>query len=135
MASAIKTFSRVKRTFLGENNSGVAYFPGCIATLNTPRIKSSVTRLIEKMTGERPPVIEGCCGGAWETFGYEENCGQTLDKLLSGLAQNPPKTIIVTCPHCYDVLWLQNRDKLVSIGIGEVKTLTEFVIEYSKKDN
>lgn len=135
MASAIKTLSRAKRTFLGENNSSVAYFPGCVATLNTPRIKSSVIKLIEKMTGERPPVIEGCCGGAWETFGYEENCGQTLDKLVSGLASasGGAKTIIVTCPHCYDVLWLQNRDKLISAGIGEVKTLTEFVIEYAKK--
>ncbi|MFZ3072502.1 MAG: LUD domain-containing protein [Thermodesulfobacteriota bacterium] len=133
MASAMKTLSLVKRTFFRENNSDIAYFPGCIATLNTPRIKSSVIKLMEKMTGKRPRVIEGCCGGAWESFGYEKNCGQTLDKLLAKLSRNPLKTIVVTCPHCYDILWLQNRDKLASAGIGEVKTLTQFVMESGKK--
>lgn len=112
-------------------SSGVAYFPGCISTVNAPNMRREITGLLEAMTGGPVNVIEGCCGGAWESFGFRKEYCETFDRLLHSIELSPPERIVVSCPHCYYVLWTQNGERLKKAGVGTVLRLTEMIKETS----
>ncbi len=107
--------------------AGVAYFPGCVATINAPGMRADTIKLLKLLNGVSPRVIEGCCGGVWETFGFKQEGRETFEKFLKNLSADPPKQLIVSCPHCYDFLWVENKQQLVEAGVESVLRLTEAV--------
>ncbi|MFQ5737198.1 MAG: LUD domain-containing protein [Thermodesulfobacteriota bacterium] len=118
---AVRRFSR--------SGSGLAYFPGCIPTVNLPGMRADIKKLMEAATGAQVRVLEGCCGGAWDTFGFKKECGETFERFVGAFALNPPERIVVSCPHCYEVLWIRNRERLEAAGVREVLRLTEIIKE------
>ncbi len=107
----------------------VAYFPGCVATVSTPGLKRDVSSLIELATGSKPHVIEGCCGGVWESLGFGGKFKRTFEGFVRRLGTRPARRIIVSCPHCYEIVWLRNREAMVNAGVTEVVRLTEALNE------
>jgi len=122
LASGAKAM--VKRS--GSASCTTAYFPGCVSTVNTPRVRSDILGFMKAVTGDDVRVVEGCCGGPWESFGFRKEAEETFDNLIRALELNPPERIVVSCPHCYDVLWVRNRARLKAAGVGRVMRLTEF---------
>jgi Fe-S oxidoreductase len=94
-------------------------------------MRREIAGLMEAIMGGPVSVIEGCCGGAWESFGFRKEYRETFDRFLHGIELNPPERIVVSCPHCYDVLWRRNGERLRSVGVGTVLRLTEMVLDAS----
>ena len=122
LASGAKAM--VKRS--GRASCTTAYFPGCVSTVNTPGVRSDILGFMKAVTGGDVRVMEGCCGGAWEAFGFRKEAVETFEALIRTLELNPPERIVVSCPHCYDVLWIKNKARLRNAGVGKVMRLTEF---------
>lgn len=126
-AASLKGAVRGLSRLLTFDAAGVAYFPGCMATVNTPAIRDDIVKILGRLAGEAPRVIEGCCGGVYESLGLRADYGRTFKRFLDCLGKTPPKTIVVSCPHCYDILWNKKKGDLKEAGVGEVVRLTEFV--------
>lgn len=110
----------------GAKDKKTAYFPGCVTTVNTPEIRDAVIKVIEYARGERPYIIEGCCGGAYDSFGFAEEREKGFDEFIKRAVESEAEEIIVTCPHCYGILD-ERRDRLESLGIKRVLRFTEAV--------
>ncbi|MBI2414182.1 MAG: LUD domain-containing protein [Deltaproteobacteria bacterium] len=103
-----------------------AYFPGCVTTINTPEIREAAIKVIEYARGERPSVIEGCCGGAYDSFGFSDEREKGFDDFLKSAGESGAEEIIVSCPHCYEMLD-ERRGRLEGRGVKRVLRLTEAV--------
>ncbi len=110
----------------GRASCTTAYFPGCVSTVNTPKVRSDILGFMRAVTGGDVRVLEGCCGGAWETFGFRKEAAETFEALIRSLELKAPERIVVSCPHCYDALWHKNGTRLRNAGVGRVMRLTEF---------
>src|SRR4030067_3274927 len=97
LASGAK--SMLKRS--GSASSTTAYVPGCISTVNTPGVRSDILGFMKAVTGGDVRVIEGCCGGAWETFGFRKEGAETFAGVIRSLALYPPERIGVFLPPRY----------------------------------
>ncbi len=103
-----------------------AYFPGCVTTINAPEIRDAAIKVIEYARGERPSVIEGCCGGAYDSFGFAEEREKGFDEFLKRAGESGAKEIIVSCPHCYEIL-KERGERLESQGVARVLRFTEAI--------
>lgn len=110
----------------GSSSCTTAFFPGCVSTVNTPRVRSDILGYLKAVTGNGVRVIEGCCGGPWESFGFRKEAAETFERFMHSIELNPPERIVVSCPHCYDVLCVKNGARLAAAGVGKVLRLTEF---------
>ncbi|MBI5560802.1 MAG: LUD domain-containing protein, partial [Deltaproteobacteria bacterium] len=127
-ASSVKGVIKKLNPLSAQTVSGIAYFPGCVSTVSTPGLKKDITDIIRKISGKEPRIIEGCCGGVYESLGFKKDYEAAFERFLKGVEGNPPEKIIVSCPHCYDVLWNKKGERLKSAGVGEVLRMTEFVL-------
>lgn len=131
LVTAARARGRIKAPSLsGVKKGGLAYFPGCVATVSTPGLRSDAVKVIEALTGRVPAVIEGCCGGAWDSLGFKERALDTFNDFVRGLAKNSPSRLVVTCPHCYEVLKFSSPEALKEAGVEEVVRFTELAKEF-----
>ncbi len=103
----------------------IAYFPGCVAALTTPDIRENVTTILKTLYDEEPSIINGCCGGVWESLGLTSEYEKTFEEFTARLRKYGCRRIVMTCPHCYEILWIKKGERLKDAGIQEVLRLTE----------
>jgi len=123
------TFAANARGALGAfsaKGKKTAYFPGCVTTVNTPEIRDAAIKVIEYALGERPSVLEGCCGGAWDSFGFAEEREKGFNEFSKRAEESGAEEIIVSCPHCYEIL-MERGDRLESAGVLRVLRFSEAV--------
>lgn len=135
VANSVTSVANARRTvkdIFTSKKKGLAFFPGCISTINTPGLRSDITKILSIINNGPVRVIEGCCGGAWESFGYRDRYEDMFNGFLRSVSTGPME-IVVSCPHCYDIIWLRNGDRLKELGI-EVTRFTKILerVEFEK---